>query len=292
MYNRGNKIFLPKRGDFLDIRRDVENFLREDGVGLNEFYQKSLPNDSVSCRLRIKSSLHLVGMPWFMETFNILGGKLPRTFYDGWEGTRRERGEVIEFLLPFSIAVGGERVALNLLRRASSIATETQKFVQLATPKGIAILDTRKTTPGLRVLEKYAVRQGGGLNHRFNQSDLWIIKDNHKNFFGGIEKAVAFFQKLYSFYTPIVVEIHSLDELERVLKLAQENTRIRHLMLDNFSPKQVREALALKTSTVTYEISGGVTVENIPDYLLEGVDGISIGSITSFPSPVDLSLSY
>ena len=270
----------------------MENFLREDGTGFNGVYHKSLPDNSVSCRLNIKSPLCLAGMPWFAETFNATGGEIPHAFFDGWEGRNMLPGETIEFSLPFSAAVRGERVALNLLRRASSVATDTQKFVRLASSKGIAILDTRKTTPGLRMLEKYAFGKGGGHNHRFHQSDLWMVKDNHKSFFGGIEEAVAFFQKLHSFYTPVMVEVHTLDELEQVLDLARKNGCVRHLMLDNFSPEQLASALGLKISTVTYEVSGGITLENIADYLLEGVDAISVGNLTAFPSAVDLSLKY
>ena len=282
-YDRGSKIFFTKKRSFLD----VENFLREDGA----LGGGTWPQYSVSCRLLIKSPLRLAGTPWLVETFNALGGSLCTGFFQRWEGRDMELGEEIGFVLPFGPAILGERVALNLLRRASSIATATQKFVRMAAPKGIAILDTRKTTPGLRTLEKYAVRQGGGQNHRFHQGELWMVKDNHKSLFGGIREAVAFFEKCGSFYTPILVEIHTLDELEEALAIAAENKRVHHLMLDNFSPEQVAQALKLKNAPVTYEVSGGITLENIADYLLEGVDGISIGDITAFPPSVDMSLN-
>ena len=272
------------------MRREVESFLREDGVGPGTPCWNSLPRDKVSCRLNIKSPLRLAGMPWLAETFNVLGAEIPPHFFDSWEGTDRERGEVIRFPLPFSAAICGERVALNLLQRASSIATLTRRFVRLADPRGIAILDTRKTTPGLRALEKYAVVRGGGQNHRFHQRDLWMVKDNHKNFWGGVEGAVAFFEKTASFYAPILVEVHTQSELEQVLKMAGVNGRIRHLMLDNFTPEQVAAAVKLKVPSVTYEVSGGITLENISDYLLEGVDAISVGNLTSFPPPVDISM--
>ena len=277
------KIFLRSEENFLNIRRDVEYFLQEDGASA-----QSWPDEPVPCRLNIKSPLLLAGMPWFGETFKALGGEIPLGAMSRWEGREMGPGEVIEFTLPFGVAIGGERVALNLLRRASSIATATRKLVQMATPKGIAILDTRKTTPGLRALEKYAVKKGGGQNHRFHQRDLWMIKDNHKSFFGGISEAVAFFEKQGAFYTPILVEIHTLDELEEALKLGS----IRHFMLDNFSPEDVARAVMLKTSSITYEVSGGITSENIVGYLMEGVDGISIGDITAFPPGVDLSLKF
>ena len=271
----------------------MENFLREDGVSPDGIVHCSFPEKPVSCRLNIKSSLRLAGTPWFAATFNAIGkAVLSPDFFERWEGGDMEPGDGIEFSLPFRQAILGERVALNLLRRASSVATITRKFVRLAAPKGIAILDTRKTTPGLRTLEKYAIRQGGAQNHRFHQGDMWMIKDNHKSFFGGIEGAVKFFQKLGSFYTPILMEIHDLDELDQALKIAKKNRNLRHLMLDNFSPEQVAQALSLKTSDVTYEISGGISLENMAGYLQKGVDGISIGDLTAFPSAVDMSLKF
>ena len=274
------------------IHRDIRIFLQEDSVGQNAAYQSALPSTPVSCQLRIKSPLMLVGMPWFEETFRLLGADIPSGHLQQWEGTSQTPGKIITFELPFSAALQGERVALNLLRRASSVATHTAQFVQLARPLGIAILDTRKTTPGLRSLEKYAVQRGGGQNHRFHQNDLWMIKDNHKNFFGGIEHAVKFFEGQGAFYTPILVEIHTIEELAETVKLAASHPRIRHLMLDNFSPEQIREALPLKPPALTYEVSGGITLENIADYLIRGVDGISIGNLTAFPPGVDISLKY
>ena len=276
----------------MEIRRDIEKFLEEDAAQHNETYRRSLPGDPVSCRLHIKSPLRLAGMPWFEETFRFLGADIPPHFFMQWEGADKTIDDTIDFSLPFSAALQGERTALNLLSRASSVATHTAQFVQLAAPHGIPILDTRKTTPGLRRLEKYAVQQGGGQNHRFHQGDLWMVKDNHKNFFGGIENAVKFFEYQGSFYTPLLVEIHTLDELAETVELAKRHPRIRHVMLDNFSPEQLNSALAMKPPSLTYEISGGITLDNISNYLLKGVDGVSIGSLTAFPPHVDLSLKY
>ena len=148
-------------------------------------------------------------------------------------------------------------------------------------------MDTRKTTPGLRTLEKYAVRVGGGVNHRFSQTDLWMIKDNHKSFFGGVEGAVNFFKNSGSFYRPIELEVHNLDELNEGREFG-----IKHFMLDNFSPKLVSEAIDTKLEGETFEVSGGVTLESLSNYLIDGVDTISVGKITYGATPVDISLKY
>ena len=191
---------------------------------------------------------------------------------------------MITFLLPFSIALTGERIALNLLQRASAVSTFTQKFTELAKPHNVRILDTRKTTPGLRSLEKYAVRVGGGYNHRFSQADVWMIKDNHKTFFGGLKPAWEYFQNLQTHYQGIVVEIHSLEEL----KLASE-LGVKHVMLDNFSVADIKTAIDMKKN-MTVEISGGVTLENCQQYFVKGVDAISIGALTHSAPHVDLSM--
>jgi nicotinate-nucleotide pyrophosphorylase (carboxylating) len=183
------------------------------------------------------------------------------------------------------VAILGERIALNLLTRATSIATFTRFFVDLAKEKNIAVLDTRKTTPGLRSLEKYAVTVGGGFNHRFGQGDFWMVKDNHKRFFGGIEKAVGFFRSLKGFYQPIIVEVENLEELVTAQELG-----IKNLLLDNFTPEKVKSAVDLKKDGVTFEVSGGITLETFSQYLISGVDAISLGCLTQFAPRVDISL--
>ena len=270
----------------MEKSKEIKAFLLEDGLEINQTYLKSLPGDEVSVQLKIKSPLVLAGLPWFIDIFNFLGAKLDGDSILAYEGLHYSKEDEISLILPFNVAITGERVALNLLQRASSIATYTQKFVTAVKNTGITILDTRKTTPGLRSLEKYAVTVGGGQNHRFGQNDLWMVKDNHKTFFGGVARAVHFFQKLSSYYHPILVEVHSLDELEEVLCLSQ----VKHIILDNFSPNDIKKAIELKKNAVTYEVSGGITLDNIKHYLLEGINCISIGVLTSYPPKVDISL--
>lgn len=267
------------------IEGDLARFFEEDDLRGNAFYLRELPEKSVECNLKIKSDVILCGLPYFIGAFNYLGAQLKYESFKKFEGKFMVKGEVISFTLPFSIALTGERIALNLLQRASAVATFTSQFAELAKPHKIRILDTRKTTPGLRSLEKYAVRVGGGYNHRFSQADVWMIKDNHKTFFGGLKPAWEFFQNMQTHYQGIVVEIHSLDELKLALDLGVKN-----IMLDNFSEENIKKAVALKKAGMTFEISGGVTLANCEKYFVEGIDAISIGALTHSAPHVDLSM--
>lgn len=266
----------------------IHQWLEEDDLGRNFHYTRALPDHPVKLQLKIKSPLILAGTDYFAATFVALGSSADFSFLREHEGKRHEVSVIdFPFSLPFNLAVTGERLALNLLQHASSVATWTNQHVLKAQAKSIRILDTRKTTPGLRSLEKYAVRVGGGYNHRLGQTDTWMIKDNHKSSLGGLKGAWKFFQDQGAFYNNTVVEIHSLDELEEALGLG-----CRHLMLDNFSPATISSATKLKSEGVTFEVSGGITLNTLEDYLIEGVDALSIGSLTYSAPRVDLSLKF
>lgn len=267
-----------------------ESFFQEDDLKRNFTYLSKLPNEIVQCSLKLKDDLVLAGLPFFFETFNyLLDSRIDYTKFMELEGhkfTKKENRE-IHFELPFNIVLTGERIALNLLQRCSSIASYTDQFVEKATKYNIEILDTRKTTPGHRALEKYGVQVGGGKNHRFGQVDSWMVKDNHKSFFGGLKEALNFFDSIHSFYTPVIVEIHSLEELQIGLEL-----NIKHFMLDNFTPEQIKDAIKIKKEEITYEVSGGITLDSLNGFLIEGVDAISAGSITYNAPHKDISLKY
>ncbi len=274
------------------IGDQLKYFFEEDDLGRNIFYTTQLPNETVECSLFIKSNLILAGLPYFFEAFKFLGASdLPMEMISLHEGKKISANTtpLFKFTLSFAQALTAERIALNLLQHASAIASFTNEFVQKASKQNIAILDTRKTLPGLRSLEKYAVRVGGGHNHRLGQADLWMVKDNHKNFFGGLEQAVSFFKNMHGFYLPIEVEIHSLEELKEAIAL-----QVKHVMLDNFSISDIKRAIAMKpkSQSMTYEISGGVKLSNLEDYLIPGIDAISIGAITYGAPSVDISLKY
>lgn len=270
------------------FEKNFQLFFEEDDLAKNFRYTNSLPNKMVECHLKLKDDLIVAGLPFFFETFNyLLREKLDYVPWLELEGktVAKSAAKEIVFELPFNIALCGERIALNLLQRASSIASYTQKYVEAAGK--VKILDTRKTTPGLRFLEKYAVNKGGGYNHRFSQLDTWMIKDNHKTFFGGLGPAVDFFVSQKANYQSLVVEIHDLAELKQAAHLNLQN-----FMLDNFTREELHSAIEFKQPNWHYEVSGGITLTNLKEYALEGVDAISCGSITYNAPQVDISLKY
>ncbi len=182
----------------------------------------------------------------------------------------------------------GERTALNFLCRLSGIATLTSQFVKLTEGTGVRILDTRKTTPGMRLLEKYAVRTGGGYNHRIGLYDMFLIKENHITAAGSITNAVTLcreYMKSSHADLKIEVETRTLDEVREALQL-----RVNRIMLDNMSIEQAQQAVILVNKAVKLEISGGVNLENVSAYARTGVDYISIGGLTHSAKALDLSL--
>lgn len=182
-----------------------------------------------------------------------------------------------------------ERLVLNIMQRMSGIATSTREYVDLVKGTGTRILDTRKTTPGFRLLEKEAVRLGGGENHRFGLYDMVMIKDNHIDFAGGLEQAIggclAYLERK-DLDLRIVVETRSIADVEEVLRIG----KIHRIMLDNFTPSLTREAVALIKGRVETESSGGITRETIRSYAECGVDYISVGALTHQVKSLDLSL--
>lgn len=267
----------------------VRQWLEEDDLYRNFFYTKNLPLTPVQMELKIKSDLILSGTDYFLAVFHELGfDESLLSEIKQYEGQRLKQGTIIKFAnpVPFAVAVTGERLALNLIHHASSISTHTDKFVAQTTGMDIRILDTRKTTPGLRTLEKYAVRLGGGHNHRFGQTDTWMVKDNHKTCLGGLQAAVLFFKAQGAFYNEIVVEVHNLKELTEAQSLG-----ITRVMLDNFTPEDINKAISQKTPGMTYEVSGGISLANLKAYLIPGVDAISTSALVNAPK-VDISLKY
>jgi nicotinate-nucleotide pyrophosphorylase (carboxylating) len=181
-----------------------------------------------------------------------------------------------------------ERVALNFLQRLSGIATMTRKFVDAAANEHVKILDTRKTTPGLRALEKAAVVAGGGANHRFGLFDMVLLKDNHlavDDGFDSFAKAVREFRKAKP-NVQIEVEADALDQVRAFLEI----DGIDVILLDNMKPAQIREAIALGKDKVKFEASGGVTLKNVRQIGATGVDYISIGALTHSARAIDFSL--
>jgi len=184
-----------------------------------------------------------------------------------------------------------ERTLLNFLQRMSGIATASKLYVDAIKGTKTKILDTRKTTPNLRELEKYAVKIGGAENHRFGLHDMIMLKDNHIDFAGGIEKAIDDtheYLKKNNLSLKIEIETRTLEEVKRVVK----HGKIDRIMLDNFTPEQIKAALVLIDGKYETEASGGITLANIKEYAQTGVDYISIGALTHHIKSLDLSLKF
>jgi len=182
--------------------------------------------------------------------------------------------------------LAAERTALNFVQHLSGIATLTRRFVSLVQGTGVVLLDTRKTTPGWRYLEKYAVRTGGAVNNRLSASDAVMIKDNHIAAAKGLGPAVKKARDYYGEKLEIVVEVRSLDELREALALP-----VHKIMLDNFDLETARKAVAMTDGRVPLEVTGGVNLQNIREFAGTGVKFISIGALTHSAPALDLSLS-
>jgi len=194
---------------------------------------------------------------------------------------------VIEIKGMESTILKGERTALNFLQRLSGIASLTRNFIKKLEGCDVTLLDTRKTTPGMRTLEKKAVKDGGGTNHRMNLEDMAMIKDNHIRMAGSITAAIRKVRQQNP-GKKIEVEVKNPDELDEALSLSQE---IDIVMLDNFEPGLLPEAIKRKRPGVKYEISGNVNLENIKNKAVKGIDYISVGALTHSFKSLDLSLN-
>ncbi|MGL4227147.1 MAG: carboxylating nicotinate-nucleotide diphosphorylase [Tannerellaceae bacterium] len=182
-----------------------------------------------------------------------------------------------------------ERLVLNIMQRMSGIATTTRKYVKQLEGTKTRVLDTRKTTPGMRMIEKEAVKIGGGVNHRIGLFDMILLKDNHVDFAGGIEKAITGahnYLKKNGKDLKIEIEVRNFDELEQVMNVGG----VDRIMLDNFTPAQTKEAVEKVAGRFELESSGGITFDTLRDYALCGVDYISVGALTHSVKSLDMSL--
>jgi len=201
-------------------------------------------------------------------------------------------GEVVfELEGPAQSMLTAERTVLNFLQRMSGIATVSKQYADAVKGTKTKILDTRKTTPNMRELEKYAVKIGGSENHRMGLYDMIMLKDNHIDFAGGIEKAIDAtheYLKQHGLDLKIEIETRTMEEVKRVVK----HGKVDRIMLDNFSPQAIKEALLLIDGNYETEASGGITLQNIREYAQTGVDYISIGALTHHIKSLDLSLKF
>ncbi|HQR00835.1 MAG TPA: carboxylating nicotinate-nucleotide diphosphorylase [Ferruginibacter sp.] len=268
----------------------IRNALAEDiGDGDHSTLSSIPPETEGNAVLKIKEEGVLAGMAVAEKIFRFMQ---PDAGFEAFkkDGDPMQYGEKA-FTVRASVhtILQCERLVLNCMQRMSGIATLTHRYTEKLKPYKTKLLDTRKTTPNFRLLEKEAVRIGGGVNHRFGLYDMIMLKDNHIDYCGGIEMAI---QKAYAYVQSkkpglkIEVETRTLEDVRRVLAVG----KVDRIMLDNFKPEQITEALALIQGKYETEASGGINLDNIEAYAATGVDYISSGAIIHQARSLDLSL--
>ena len=227
----------------------------------------------------------IAGLEVFKRVFTLLDENTEVTF-NCKDGDRVTNGQKLGIVKgDIRVLLSGERTALNYLQRMSGIATYTRKIADLLEGSNTKLLDTRKTTPNMRVFEKYAVKVGGGHNHRYNLSDAILLKDNHIGAAGGVKEAVKMAKEYASFVCKVEVEVENLDMLKEALEAGADI-----IMLDNMSVEDMKEAVRLTQGKAVTECSGNVTKENVARLVDIGVDYISSGALTHSSPILDLSL--
>ncbi len=271
--------------NFLIVDNIIKRALKEDSP-YGDVTVSSIvsPIERAEVDLIAKEDGIICGLDIFKRVFEILGEVEVNLFV--------KDGDLVKNTMVIGKVTGnagnilvGERIALNLLQRMSGIATLTNKYVKKLEGANTKILDTRKTTPNLRVLEKYAVKIGGGVNHRFSLSDGILIKDNHIGYAGGIKEAIELAKKNSSFVRKIEVET---ETKEQVLEALEAGADI--IMLDNMSPDLARDMVKLINGRALTECSGNITLDTVTDYGKTGVDYISSGELTHSVKALDISL--
>ena len=227
----------------------------------------------------------IAGLQVFERVFHLLDDKTQVEMYFK-DGDRVKKGDLLAKVTgDIRTILTGERVALNYLQRMSGIATHTRKLVDLLGDAKTKLLDTRKTTPNMRIFEKYAVKVGGGTNHRYNLSDGILIKDNHIGAAGGIKEAVALAKEYAPFVRKIEVEVENLEQVKEALEAGADI-----IMLDNMDNATMKEAVQLIDGRAETECSGNVTAERVKEIIETGVDYVSCGALTHSSAIMDVSL--
>jgi nicotinate-nucleotide pyrophosphorylase (carboxylating) len=268
------------------VDRILENALDED-IGPGDLTTLAIVDPEITgkARLLAKEEVVLAGMEIFSRVFSLLdpGIEVDSRFHDG--DLVRDGTCIAQVKGSMRGILSGERTALNLLQHLSGIATITRAYVEKTNPAEVRVIDTRKTTPGLRLLEKYAVRVGGGSNHRFGLFDGVLIKDNHIATAGSISRAVERVKANVPHTVRIEVEVTDTKGLEEAISAGADA-----VLLDNMSLKEMSSAVSIAGGRVLLEASGGVTLESIGEIAKTGVDLISVGAITHSARAVDISL--
>ncbi|HNT93122.1 MAG TPA: carboxylating nicotinate-nucleotide diphosphorylase [Bacteroidales bacterium] len=273
-----------------DLRSFIINALAEDTGDGDHSSLASIPSDATGrARLIIKEEGIISGLRVAREVFTTADPSLTVDILLH-DGDRVKYGDI-------ALTVSGrvqpilraERIVLNIMQRMSGIATSTARYTQLISDTRARITDTRKTTPGMRALEKEAVRTGGGVNHRMGLYDMIMLKDNHTDYAGGITRAISRTKEYLrdkGLDLKIEVEARNINEVKEILDAGG----VHRIMLDNFNIPDTRSAVKLIAGRTETESSGGITLENVRDYALCGVDYISIGALTHHIKSLDMSL--
>jgi nicotinate-nucleotide pyrophosphorylase (carboxylating) len=279
--------------NFIEVEEIVRRALSED-IGTGDITTAlTIPGDSVSrAQIIMKEDGIIAGLEvaalvfgFTANSYSAFGQELEFTLI-AEEGSRVRVGDAVAEITGMTAAIlTGERTALNILQRMSGIATQTARLVELISHTGAAIVDTRKTTPGLRTLEKYAVRTGGGRNHRMGLYDAVLIKDNHIAAVGGIAAAIERARAGAPHTIKIEVECDTIDQVEQALEAGADM-----ILLDNMSPDTLGKAVEICEGRALTEASGGITEESIVAVAETGVDLISVGALTHSVRALDISL--
>ncbi|MFZ4861529.1 carboxylating nicotinate-nucleotide diphosphorylase [Sphingobacterium sp. Mn56C] len=273
-----------------ELREFIQRALHEDVKDGDHTSLASLPEDKLGeAKLLVKDKGVIAGVEVGIEIFNYVDSSLQVEVFIH-DGDTVSDGDVVLFVRgKMHSILKAERLVLNVMQRMSGIASRTATFISALEGTHTRVLDTRKTTPLLRFLEKKAVTIGGGTNHRFGLYDMILIKDNHVDYAGGIIQAVENAQAYkvkHNLDIPIEVEVRNFTELNELLSCKA----VDRVMFDNFTPTAVKEAVALVNGRLVTEASGGITLETIRDYAVAGVDFISVGALTHSVRSLDLSL--
>ena len=274
--------------DYLLVDDIILRALKEDMPMGDITTESTVPEDETSCaRLIAKEDMVVAGLEVFCRVFSLLDRNIYIERYVN-DGDKVKTGTVILRISGNSRAMlKAERTALNLLQRMSGIATATRKLVDILEGTNAKIVDTRKTAPGLRYLDKMAVRMGGGTNHRFNLSDGVLIKDNHIKASGGITAAVKRAKERVPHTVKIEVETETMEQVKEALAAGADI-----IMLDNMKPEEMKEAVAYINGRALTEASGNITADNLAIVAKTGVDLISSGSLTHSVKAADISLKF
>ncbi|MFN5149807.1 MAG: carboxylating nicotinate-nucleotide diphosphorylase [Flavobacteriia bacterium] len=272
------------------IHEIIDNALREDIGEGDHSTMACVPEDANgNAVLLVKEDGIIAGVELAQMIFHRFDPKLQVQVYIQ-DGSPVKKGDIAFQVSGSSRSIlSTERLVLNFMQRMSGIATQTNRIVKLIDGCQSKLLDTRKTTPGIRYIEKWAVRIGGGFNHRFALYDMIMLKDNHIDYAGGIEKAILRvhdYLKIHEKDLRIEIEVRNLSELEQVLAVGG----VHRIMLDNFTPDEISAALKLIPIQFETEASGGITIDNIRSYAETGVNYISVGALTHSVKSLDLSL--